>query len=196
MVVAPPSPICASQKILRGEVGRSTYLIARPENPFRKQPPTLPPLPTTLPTAIGAHQSGNLPRAESLYLDLIESAPSHPDPKNLLGVLYRQQSRFAEAIPLIQQVIALAPQTPDYHFNLAEALRATQQFEAALASYETTLKLRPNDAEAQQALALTLQSLGRSNDALAAAQLAFQHNPQSIENGKGVIHNYRKCIRG
>ena len=102
---------------------------------------TLSPIPPTLPTAIEAHQTGNLARAESLYLELIQQSPKHPDPKNLLGVLYRpalslskvQQSRFSDAIPLIQSAIALAPQTPDYHFNLAEALRATNQFEAALA---------------------------------------------------------------
>ncbi len=91
--------------------------------PSPSGPTTLTSMPATLPAAIEAHRTGNLARAESLYLDLIESNQTHPDPKNLLGVLYRQQSRFQEAIPLIQSAIALSPKTADYHFNLAEALR-------------------------------------------------------------------------
>ncbi len=77
----------------------------------------------------------NFPKAEKIYVQMIEWWPKYWDGYNELGYLYAEQGDFDKAIKNWQEVIRLLPESPIGYINLASAYQQTEQLPKAVDNY-------------------------------------------------------------
>src|SRR5690348_8382760 len=97
--------------------------------------------------AVQAHRAGNLAQAESLYRQILQADPNHPDAWHLLGVIAQQVGQSALAVECIQRAIGLYPSAAVYYSNLGEAQSALGRIDEAIASYQRAVVLDSGNAE-------------------------------------------------
>ena len=131
--------------------------------------------------AIQYHQAGQLTEAESIYRQVLQIDPRHPDALHYLGVISHQQDDPETAVELISKAIQAAPGNASYHSNLGEAFRALGRFDEATAAYEKALAIDPGFAMAHNNLANVLADSGRKEDALARYDKAAALLPDDPE---------------
>ncbi|MGA1983009.1 MAG: tetratricopeptide repeat protein [Acidobacteriaceae bacterium] len=152
----------------------------RPANP----PPAIPapsPIDALLQQAIAHHQASQLPQAEALYRQVLESHPNHPVALHLLGVIACQTGQPADALELIDRAIASDPDNAEFHFNRANALFMLRQHHAAVESYDRALRLNPRHAEAWHNRGSALHTLKQYSAALESHDRALALNPDYAE---------------
>lgn len=157
--------------------------------------------------AIRHHQAGQLPQAEAIYRQILQTQPSHPDALHLLGVIAHQAGQHETAVVLIGKAIAAAAKSPEYHANLGEALRALGRLDEAVAAYRRAIRLNPRFAVAYNNLGIALKQQGKDAEAVTAYRRALAvkpdypqaHNNLAIalkEQGKtdeAIVH-YRQAL--
>jgi len=131
--------------------------------------------------ALAHHQAGRLHQAETLYRQVLASAPDHLEALYLLAILAQQVGQPAAALDLLDQAIRIQPQTAELHLRRGDALRMLGQHQAAVASFDRALALAPNQPGACNNRGLALQSLGQFQDALDAFDRALQLQPDFAE---------------
>ena len=154
--------------------------------PPPKQPSAKPPAPsstvaTLFQRAVASHQAGQLPQAETLYRQVLQLSPAHPDALHYLGVLAHQVGQPAIAVQLIDQAIQLNPSNAEAYSNRGNALRSLGQYQAALESLNRALLLRPDYAEAHCNRGSALYELRRYQQALESCDRAIQLKPNFAE---------------
>ena len=115
-----------------------------------------------LTAALALHKSGDLPRAEQLYRQVLTIAPLEYDAWHLLGVLLQQCGQHELAAEHIGRAIALHPHEATFHSNLGEVFRLLGRLEDAAACQRRAIELAPQFAEAHHNLGCVLQHFGRS----------------------------------
>jgi predicted O-linked N-acetylglucosamine transferase (SPINDLY family) len=145
-------------------------------------------LPEVFSLAVQHHQAGRLEQAESLYRQILQVEPQHPDALHLLGVIAFQGGQHAVAIQYITQAIAQDSRRAEFHYNLGNILKAEGKLAEAIAHYERALGLRPAFAEAQNNLANALKGEGKLAEAVGHYQQAIALRPDFAEahNNLGV----------
>jgi predicted O-linked N-acetylglucosamine transferase (SPINDLY family) len=131
--------------------------------------------------AIEHHQSGRLPQAETLYRQILQVEPDHPEALHLLGVVAHQAGRNETAVELIDKAIKVDPSIPYYYSNLGSALQAQGKLEAAADSYRHALKLKPDYAEAHYNLGTACKDQGELNLAMEHYNKALLYKPGYAE---------------
>lgn len=147
---------------------------------------------TTLKTAIGYHQAGQLQKAEHSYKKILSVNPNHADALNLLGVISCQTSHHAQGIPLFKKAILQNPEQASYHYNLGNALKDLGKSKESIPYYRQAFKLRPNYPEAFHNLGITLQNLGQLEEASDCYQQAIQLKsdyPEAYYNLARILEN-------
>lgn len=134
------------------------------------------------------HQAGNLPQAEQLCRQVLQTDPRHPGGLALLGLLAHQAGRNDLAVAYLGQSVALDPSDATAHFHLGAACHASGQLAEAVAAYQQALRLRPDLAEARHLLGNALRDQGRFGDAILCYREALGQRPQSadIHNNLGI----------
>ena len=127
------------------------------------------------------YQSGGLSKAEKLAIAMTREFPKHQFAWKVLGVIYGQTDRKAEAVNANQTAVALSPQDSEAHSNLGNTLRELGRLDEAEASCRQAITLKPDFAEAYSNLGLTLQELGRSYEAEASYTKAIALKPDYAE---------------
>jgi protein O-GlcNAc transferase len=127
--------------------------------------------------AIQAHQAGQWEQAEALYWQILAQAPDHADAHHLLGVLYSQQSRHAEAVRHLRRAVSLDERNPLFQHNLGEAWRRQGKLAQAEQSYRQALALAPELAEAHYNLANLLKLQDQLSQAIPHYQRAIELKP-------------------
>ncbi len=117
--------------------------------------------------AYAKQQAGDLAGAEPLYQRILTHDPTHALARYLLGSLYAQSGRHAEAVCHLEQAAALQPDLAEAHHNLSVALRALEQWQKALRCSERALALRPDYAEALHGRGAARRALGQLEEARA-----------------------------
>lgn len=79
--------------------------------------------------ATQAHTSGDLPRAEYLYCQLVAHDETHPVPYFGLGTLYAQMHMHGRAITFLKKALELEPKSNGAMENLATVYRELEQLE-------------------------------------------------------------------
>lgn len=115
--------------------------------------------------AVRHHRSGDLPRAEAIYRQVLAVDPANPDATQLLGMIAHASGRHAEAIDLIQRAIGRTPSVPHYHANLGNALRDAGRTADAISAYERAMALGDSSPEVRNNLGIVLLQIGRDADA-------------------------------
>lgn len=103
------------------------------------------------------------------------------------AIAYRNQGRYAEALPLLDQVLALTPDDRNAKFNRAAVLAELNRGAEALAILDALLKDAPNDPDIFQNRASVLADMGRNEEALIEVDKALRAQP---------AHLMRRLLRG
>lgn len=144
--------------------------------------------PERLPLALGLHQSGQLDRAEALYLDILKARPRNAEATFFLAMLRAQKGEIEAAAAGFGRAAALKPDLLDAHFNHGVALAMLKRFDAALASYDKVLAIQPDHLEALNNRGGVLRELNRLTESLDSFDRALAINPSYADalNNRGV----------
>ena len=123
------------------------------------------------------HQAGELDKAKSVYLRIIEAIPDHADALHLFGVISHQAGESEASEHYIRRAIKADPRQAPYHCNLGVTYRAMQRLDEAEACYRKALELDPDYAEAHNNLGNVLNDQGRSAEAVTSCQRALRIRP-------------------
>ena len=93
--------------------------------------------------AVEHHTSGDLPRAESIYNQILQSDPNQPQALHLLGVIAFQGGDNERAIELIEKALSIHPDYAEAHSSLGNVMQALGRLEEAVVSYEKAISLKP-----------------------------------------------------
>jgi len=137
------------------------------------------------------HQAGQLPEAESIYRQVLETSPNHHGVWYLLGVIACQVGQYATAVELTDKAILLKPDYAEAYHYRGIALHALRRHEAALESWDKAISLKPDLAEAYLNRGIALQALQRYAEALASYEKAIRLKPGFAEayGNRGITLN-------
>lgn len=126
--------------------------------------------------AQAAHQAGQLMVAEPLYLQVLRSDPKHTAALHLLGMLYYQQGKYAQAIERVRQAIAIKPDAR-YQEHLGAIHMAAGQPQEAEQAYRQAILMAPDSGNAHYNLGVLCQQHQRLDEAETAYRKAHAINP-------------------
>ena len=113
----------------------------------------------------------------------LSHSPRNPAILNSVGVIYAEQGRFEEAIPLFRKCMKFEPKNVSHKVNLAKALRESEEIDEALAVAKHAVTSSPGTAEAQNELGLVYQVLGEMD-------LAGKHFLKAISLNHALTEAY------
>ncbi|HEY8353469.1 MAG TPA: tetratricopeptide repeat protein [Methylophilaceae bacterium] len=134
-----------------------------------------------LQTAYEHHRHGRLAEAERAYLQYVGCQPAHAAAQHLLGLLYLQTNRPAQALKHILEAVRLEPDNPDYLNNCGAALRANGRAEEAVRHYLRALQLNPQDPELRFNLGNAYLELQRFEEAAQCYRQVLQAMPGNAD---------------
>ena len=121
--------------------------------------------------------------------------PMHWIGWKMLGVVFQQMGRDADALRPMQEAVALAPGDAEAHNNLGIILKNLGRLEESEASYRRALQFNRNYAQAHGNLGVTLQQLGRLSEAEASYRQALRIDPNYAKahgNLGAVLHDLQR----
>jgi Flp pilus assembly protein TadD len=127
--------------------------------------------------AAAAWRRGDLGAAERAARRAVATTPGDTRAHGLLGVIYRQTGRYAEAVAACRRAAALEPENATVQINLGVALRHLARLNEAEACYRRAIQLDPANAIAHSSLGVTLRRQGRDEEAEACYRLAIGLDP-------------------
>ncbi len=133
-----------------------------------------------LATAVAAHQRGDLVAAEEGYGNVLSISAENAEALRLLGTLYAQTGRPAEAIPLLERAVAANPRDDDAHNNLALALESVGRVAEAEEHLREAVRLAPADGERHANLGALLRDAGRPAEAATLLEAAARRLPGHV----------------
>ena len=89
--------------------------------------------------AVQHHTAGDLPKAESIYNQILQADPNQPVALHLLGVIAHQVGKNDIAVDLITKALAIKPDYVDAYNNLGLALQGLGKLLAAAHLYQLPL---------------------------------------------------------
>jgi protein O-GlcNAc transferase len=128
--------------------------------------------------AVSFHRQGDLPRAETLYLQILDADPRLFGPHYYLGLMRLQQGRHEEACEHLEQAVAILPNEIAALMNCGMALSSAARAQKALDMFERVLAIQPNMAEALYNRGVTLAALKRFELAVEAYDRALVIQPE------------------
>lgn len=143
--------------------------------------------------AVRHHQAGQWPQAVSLYQQVLQAQPTHPEALHLLGVCRQQQGSLDDAIALIRQALAHQPWFPDAHFNLGIVLKQAGQLAEAKTHLQLALEQGGPDAEVLYQLGLVLRQQGDLEAALVPLGQALELQPDFADAAYTLAIVLRDC---
>lgn len=130
---------------------------------------------------IAQYQTSNYKEAERLGLLITQQFPKHQVGWKVLGAIFGQTGRKAEAIYAKKKAVELAPQDAESHYNLGITLQEMDRLEEAEISYRRAIELKPDYFKVHNNLGNILNILGRSEEAEASLGKAIEFEPKFAE---------------
>lgn len=115
--------------------------------------------------------------AQTLALSMTKNFPYNGLGWMVLGMVFVQMGRSADALVPMQKAVALSPSNAEAHNILGIILYDLGRPAEAEASYQQALQIRPDYAEAYSNLGNTLKGMGRLAEAEASYRQALQIKP-------------------
>ncbi|MEQ1827230.1 MAG: tetratricopeptide repeat protein [Pirellula sp.] len=91
--------------------------------------------------ALAIQRKGDFASAERIYKEVISLYPNHAQPYRFLGLLYFQQRKYTESIPLLESACRLAPADQWAHYSLGTSYVWSGMPEHAIGAFDQCLKL-------------------------------------------------------
>jgi tetratricopeptide (TPR) repeat protein len=111
-------------------------------------------------------QKGLLDEAAAAARRGLDRSPKSVLGLNLLGVIYQQQGKDAEAIPQFVRALAIKPDSVDTLNNLATSYAAQKRTDLAEQMFRKSLRLKPEDATANYDLGLLLLERNKAKESI------------------------------
>lgn len=151
-------------------------LAADPAHRMRQPPST-----STFAQARRLHESGDIDRAERLYVEILRGDPHHFDALHLLGMLHYQRGRFDAALTCLRAALQIDGARADAQSDAGLILLAMGRPEEALARYQAAHVVAPDDPDALNGCGVALLRLDRTLDALASFERAIALSPGHVD---------------
>ena len=120
-------------------------------------------------------------KAEKLAVLITQQFSEHQFSWKILGAIFRQTGRIAEALIANQTAVAINSQDAAAQSNLGVTLKNLGRLGEAEASYRKAIAVKSDYAAAHYNLAITLQALGRLEEAEASCRQAISLKPNYAE---------------
>jgi tetratricopeptide (TPR) repeat protein len=133
-------------------------------------------------------QSGDLPRAEAAFRELLSFEPTNAEVWQALGSVCREQGKAADALNAFQRAVTLDPEFAQAHNSLGIVFLERAKLPEAAECFERSIALDPNSAAAHNNLGNVYLAQGRKGDALAHYQEAVRLHP-SFAEAQGNLGN-------
>ncbi|MEW5723384.1 MAG: tetratricopeptide repeat protein, partial [Thermodesulfobacteriota bacterium] len=91
-------------------------------------------------------------RAEAAFMQALEVNPNTLNVYNSLGILYRRQGKYQEAIRMYRKARRVNPYDEHIHYNLARVFMAVKDFKEAAQALRRAIEINPSFAEARNML--------------------------------------------
>ncbi|HYC15381.1 MAG TPA: tetratricopeptide repeat protein, partial [Stellaceae bacterium] len=114
--------------------------------------------------ALDLHRKGELPAAEAIYRQLLQSPYGFAEVHYHLGLVELGSGRQSDALASFTRAIAIEPLNPDFHHSAGRAQEALGRFADAAASYARAIELRVGHKEAQDDLTRLQASHGEGEE--------------------------------
>jgi tetratricopeptide (TPR) repeat protein len=141
------------------------------------------------------HQAGRLADAERIYSHILTLEPGHFDSRQLLGAIFLQRGRYAQALSHIELALQSRPDNAFVLNNHGVVLLELKRFEQALKSLERAIALRPDYSDAHSNRGNVLKALQRIDEALVSYDRALKLRPdfaQAHSNRGDVLCELRR----
>ena len=131
--------------------------------------------------AVQHHKAGDLPKAEGIYQQILQSNPNQPIAFYLLGLIAHQVGKNKNAFDLISKALAIKPDFAEAHNNLGNVLTELGQLDEAVVSFNEAVSIKPDYAEAHSNLGNALQKLKQFDEAVTSYNKALNIIPDYSE---------------
>ena len=142
--------------------------------------------------AEGLIQQGLLEQAKEIIDEQIRLTPSSVDAYNLLGIVYTDEKKYADAYAAFQYALKLAPDSTKTHNNLGNLYVAEQKLDLAEKELLSVLSLAPANRDANYNLGLLFLAKGEAVKAIPHFQ---QVHPQTVETQFNLVRAYLAAQR-
>jgi tetratricopeptide (TPR) repeat protein len=126
-------------------------------------------------------QSGDLPRAEAAFRELLSFEPTNAEVWQALGSVCRDQGKHGDALAAFQRAVTLDPDFAQAHNSLGIAFLEQGRYSQAAECLERAISINPEQVAAHNNLGNVYLALGRKTEALARYQEAVRLHPSFAE---------------
>lgn len=170
---------------------------AKPERPISNSSPHRRKIPSSqeINELVSLLSQAHFEEAAHLARTMTVRFPKHWVGWKMLGVVFQQMGRDADALLPMQKAVKLAPEDAESHNNLGIILKSLNRLEESAASYRRALKINRNYTQAHGNLGATLQMLGRLNEAETSYRQALRLEPayaRAHGNLGAVLHDLKR----
>jgi tetratricopeptide (TPR) repeat protein len=127
--------------------------------------------------AVQLHTTGDLPKAKSIYEQILQTDQNHPVALHLLGVIAHQVGKHEIAVDLITKALVIKPDYAEAYYDLGLTLQDNRKLNEALINYNKALTIKPDYAEAHSNLGNVLKDLGEFDAAVESFNKALAIKP-------------------
>ena len=141
--------------------------------------------------AVLSYQLGNLADAERLCKTILRKKAASPLALHLLSAIAIRESRFEQALALIDRAVRFKPDYAEALVERGNVLQLLNRHAEAVESYETALSFQPGDVETIYNCGVALVALNRHAEALARFEGALTIEPRhvrALNNRGGALH--------
>lgn len=146
-------------------------------------------------TLIALFNQGKLNEIAGLAQLMTVRFPQHGFGWKVLGAVYKQMGRNAEALVPMQKALALSPGDADVHYNLGLTLLDLGRLQEAESSFRHAIQINPDFYQAHGSLGVVLQGLGRLTEAEASYRQAIKMVPNYADAHNNLGNLYRELGR-
>jgi TolB-like protein/predicted Zn-dependent protease len=132
----------------------------------------------------------NLPEAEETILRAIELNPNNVDTLELYATVLRSESRFEDALPIINRALKLDPLSVNLFHELGRALTFRGRFEEAETAFNRISQINPGNPYAAHGAALASILSGQIAKAAYWSDQAAAIDPDDFENPATSVYLY------
>ncbi|MFW5729636.1 MAG: tetratricopeptide repeat protein [Spirochaetota bacterium] len=137
-------------------------------------------------------RSGDLDRAEELYLDVLDESPYRTSVLYNLGLLSRELDRHRDALDYMARAYDVAPEDPDISFSYGSLLKDRDRPEAAVSVFETFIEGADAEDERLKEVARVFEETEYYSRALSVYERVLEAAPEDAE---AQVRRARKTSR-
>ncbi len=125
---------------------------------------------------VQAFEGGDLPRAETLFIEALRRVPGRPSALINLAAVRHRLGRPGEALAALDEALAASPDDAPAWFHHGQLLQVLQRPLDALRSYERVLSIDARHGAAWTQRGSLLKDMGRHGEAATCFRQALEHD--------------------